>query len=876
MTSKNISLSCMVTPKNSDKSEQKFISKYNSQYKKNNLHGIFIKKAKNKNVFKKDTEIQNNSIIEEDDYNEEIYNNYTSQHKFGINEENDDFKSKSSFSSFDDKNKNIFLFHNSKVITNNEKHIRNSMGSNLDSNYTFQDSQNSKNIDKDYLYIMNIVSNFEKIHKKLDNIKNKNNENNNKKNNDNKDNNFLKNKITSKFSVKNRKKVLTKNNNNFIGIHSKSPSQPFKENNRRKNIILSKINENDNKMTNSDSKSNVISRDKKINLINMNNIKSIKKNLFNKNQQYSISIDLKNEEIKKKLDDDKAKNSPVSIELNKKFIPENNRNSNNNQILKNINSKIHYKRPNSLMDEDSLLNSNYSNKKKLEKRNNSPWSPHNIIKKKVIIEEQENEKEKNISFKNSEINNSHYNKIIIYSNSNKDNRDRNKNNDMNNNKNRNYWRHRYSNTNSQNIDLSENNSYNISNYGNKNDNDKKKINSYININVNDNNSKNNKRRVLNNSFVVSINKNNIQMPNINKTDINESKSYNEKKNNIILKIDNNNDKQKRSFEQPKINDNKNIRIKIDKPLFHSPKISARNPLVKFNDNNLSKPINNLNKIQNLKKQSLNSQNDVKIKIENGTQNKKILSNSKSCIFKNEKNGLFKKEYDYNQIIINSNNKVNNKKMLNIKTPIISIKSERNLEKRAYTTKNDDIGSEKSPILKYSVTNKNEGEGINKDDTRRKLGYSLTNLGKNNNNKDNKNFSKNIINNPFKYENNNKGNINKNDNNIENYSEKNRIYITQLGQKNNFQKNKLQHHAMKSTSLDKNIKSNAIGSTGPLNDKEKGIFSKIVPSPSMDNIKVLRRSKVNENGINSNNINNNKNIKKKEIGKNFFDKIFDIN
>ena len=190
MTSKNISLSCMVTPKNSDKSEQKFISKYNSQYKKNNLHGIFIKKAKNKNVFKKDTEIQNNSIIEEDDYNEEIYNNYTSQHKFGINEENDDFKSKSSFSSFDDKNKNIFLFHNSKVITNNEKHIRNSMGSNLDSNYTFQDSQNSKNIDKDYLYIMNIVSNFEKIHKKLDNIKNKNNENNNKKNNDNKDNNY--------------------------------------------------------------------------------------------------------------------------------------------------------------------------------------------------------------------------------------------------------------------------------------------------------------------------------------------------------------------------------------------------------------------------------------------------------------------------------------------------------------------------------------------------------------------------------------------------------------------------------------------------------------------------------------------------------------
>ena len=248
MTSKNISLNCLETPKNKDNSVKKIISKNKSNHKKKNVFGIFIKKSKNKNIFKKDSEIQNNSIIEEDDYNEEIYNNYVSQNKFGLNEENDDFKSKPSFNSFDEKNKNIFLFHNSKVITNNDKNARYSMGSNLDSNNNFQDNQNSKNIDKDNLYIMNIVGTFEKVHKKLDNINNKITENNNKKTNDNNDNNALKNKITSKFSVKNRKKVLTKNNNNFIGIHSKSPSQPFKENNRRKNMILSKINENDNKI----------------------------------------------------------------------------------------------------------------------------------------------------------------------------------------------------------------------------------------------------------------------------------------------------------------------------------------------------------------------------------------------------------------------------------------------------------------------------------------------------------------------------------------------------------------------------------------------------------------------------------------------------
>ena len=74
MTSKKIPLNNFAILKNKNNAEGKNFSKYIFQLKKNNSY-YQLQDSKIQIVFKKDTEIQKNSIIEEDEYNEEIYNN---------------------------------------------------------------------------------------------------------------------------------------------------------------------------------------------------------------------------------------------------------------------------------------------------------------------------------------------------------------------------------------------------------------------------------------------------------------------------------------------------------------------------------------------------------------------------------------------------------------------------------------------------------------------------------------------------------------------------------------------------------------------------------------------------------------------------------
>lgn len=177
------------------------------QLKKNYSYNKIQDISKIQKILKKESEIQNNSIIEEDDYNEEIYNNPIASLKFTLNDENNyDHKSKSSFSSFEDKSKSIYFFNSNKYLTSNDKHDKYSMESLTDSNYTFQDSNflgnntNAKPIDKDNLFFMNIINAFDK--------NNKMKENNKKillEKNEIKDN-----KISNKFSRVGKKKNLNK------------------------------------------------------------------------------------------------------------------------------------------------------------------------------------------------------------------------------------------------------------------------------------------------------------------------------------------------------------------------------------------------------------------------------------------------------------------------------------------------------------------------------------------------------------------------------------------------------------------------------------------------------------------------------------------
>ena len=164
--------------KNKDNIEEKRISNYIFQSKRINEFTLFEEIYDNKNNFKKDYEIQNNSIIDEDEYNEEIYNNPISSFKYIFNDDNDDYNYKKNLSlnSSEEKSKVIFLFKTPKNSYHKEKDKLNSMETNSDKNYSFQDNSfflnhNSKSLDKDNIIFMNIINNFEKSHQKLENIK---------------------------------------------------------------------------------------------------------------------------------------------------------------------------------------------------------------------------------------------------------------------------------------------------------------------------------------------------------------------------------------------------------------------------------------------------------------------------------------------------------------------------------------------------------------------------------------------------------------------------------------------------------------------------------------------------------------------------------
>ena len=321
-------------------------------------------------IFKKDAEIQNNSITDEDEYNKEIYNDTILSYNLSFNDENVIVHSKSSFYSFEGKNKNIHILSNKKNNIQNQN-------SNNDNNKIFKEYQSSNTIDKDNIEFMRIVNTFNEVHKKIiaKNIEyfDKNDEKKNCNNNINKND-------ISKFSIKNRK-------NNELRNHMKSPSQPCNRKNKEGESIYK------------EAKNIIMNKDKKLDM------NSITKNLFNKNQQYLTNISTKNNEISKK-------NTFIKMEKNKKIILEDNiepytskfkmyNNSNNKNNKRKMNDCLDRKSK-SMIDEDIIFNEKIE--KKVEIRKNSPLISQRIIKKKnLILEEEQVDKNKMSSVKRIEI-----------------------------------------------------------------------------------------------------------------------------------------------------------------------------------------------------------------------------------------------------------------------------------------------------------------------------------------------------------------------------------------------------------------------------------------------------------------------------------------
>ena len=676
-------------------------------------------------------------------------------------------------------------------------------------------NQNSKSSDGDNFHFMNLIEIFDKKNKNIKNIA---------------ENNLHKKdyKITDKFSRKNRKKKLKINDGNLIDAHSKSPSFIYKPKNDKKNIN-NKVNLTDNKIDKKilkiKPKNNITSKDEEVNIQKSNHLKSITKNLFTKN------FELNDNKIDKKI-----KSSRFHIGLSKKImtdkdsgvisLPLNNNNNINTNINKIVsNSKIinssNNRKSKSMISEESLdCSININKRSELGKKINSPHGAQNIIiKKKIYLDEELIDKEKMLSQKKSFVENSALNlanQIKIDSRKNYSSfLNLNVNNGQNKDKNdsdQKYGKYLYSNSNSRNKENNEikincNNSNNNSNSNNSNNN----VNTNINKNVN-----NSKRRFFLNNSPSSQKKEEMKKPIINNS-INNINSIDEEKNRLSNYIG----FKKISLDQPKMNDK--IKIKIDKPLFHSRQISGHNIFNKSNNNdkpNLIRSITNLNQISNLKKHPINPQNNIKINLDNISQRKQNLINSKSCIFKPDQ---LKKEYNYNQIILNSNLKFNNNKnsIKSFKSPISQISSARNDEKTTNASKCDEISTDRSFITRHIVTNRNYGEKS-----------TLNNSRNQNNNLSNINMFKRDLKNTINSNNENKSNIE---------PDNRKIFIKEESHQNNFRRSQHKVHEISSASIDQSINKK----DDPFSSKVKNQFQSNIISTSMDNIRALRRFKINE-------------------------------
>jgi len=738
MHSKEIHIVNLLNQKNKDVLEDKKL--YRNANKRNNNCP---------NIIKKDSEIQNNSIIDEDEYNEDVYNSNILSYKIAPNEENGILHSKSSFYSKERNKKNLYSLNFSKVNNENNKNNKNS---NIDIVKTIEDDQNSKNVDKDNTEFMNILNKFNEIHKKIIDKKIENNDKNKQKIYSN---SSIRNKIISKFSKKKRK-------NNYLRSHFKYPSQSFNK--------ICQIE----RSSNTDSKSNLITRDKKL------NINSITRNLF------SISQEKRN--INNKAKELSIKNTNIKSEISKDILIENKSKVNNSRYmnynnikLNNSNSNILYKYKKriskSMIDEEIHLN---DYKKKInDGRKDSPFALQRVVKKRnSVFEEEQNDKNKISSIKKIEYDINKKDKVI-YTNISLYNKETN-NNDKNANLNK-------ENSRNESINKRKFVYSNINSRVNDKDIIDYRKNNYINNNKNINNNNSSSNFIYNNNRKHNINNYNVSSikPYSKKPIINISSSAKNEKENKIRSLINNHTKVK--LEQKKVYENLNI--KIDKPMYHS-RQGGGIVITEHKKSIFTQSCSNISSIPNLKNNSINTEY-------NESGNKRKYNYRRICNIKQEKIDLFQNDL---KLGLNDKTNENQNNSVSRRIPRSNISSTKVDE----NSKNDEISTERSFITKFSFMNKNDGEKIIINTSRSQNNHNMSNIDLNN--KYTKNSLRSIVNYALQntanhIENNNNNNNNNNKSNQENK----KVYIyEQTHYQYKYNKRNHNYHVIRSTSQDNNM------------------------------------------------------------------------
>ena len=389
---------------------------YNTLYKNKN----FFKKNNNDNIKNrinnlKGYEIQNNSNLEEDDYNYLIYDKSITQNENFFFDQEDDYiyprnKTISSFNSINKKLSQNYktYFEDNNISINSEKR-------NLFINFSFKkNNSNNSLLNKHSLLI------------------------NNEKNNNGKDNNIIKN-INIFYPIHKKIIKILSNDNNFIDNKESIPKN-LKINNNNNNISLTtkkNINlDSDNKKSKFSKKNKKFKKSNNdINKIHSKNLIQYEVNFFNhknesfENQSLSNNIcknnldfrysilkkinckmcdaffinpyyqnNLIGEEKKTMLKKSPKNNKPlkkISVDLNYSHI-DNKYNFNNSKIknyfmnyinLKKQNS-LNYKQFKTLIDDYSNRNDDDNNKLIHCARSKEEIGFNKIIKKKFIVEEE--------------------------------------------------------------------------------------------------------------------------------------------------------------------------------------------------------------------------------------------------------------------------------------------------------------------------------------------------------------------------------------------------------------------------------------------------------------------------------------------------------
>ena len=826
---------------NETKNKSKLYNEINSR---NQTPDTFEEDKETKLLITKNNDIKED-YIEEDDYNYNIYNKPISKYKYFPEEEKYFYNTISTFKSFELKNKYLLLFNRNKKINRfNNNQYRDYINFDTNLNLSFQGRmknnifirKKTKIIDKNKKFFNKIINIFDKNHIIMNNKQNKLLKNNRNiyynKIKINYKYNYFKNKNISKFSKKNRKQ-LKKNFSSILETHLKVDSQNSNELIQKNNRIY-KISEMSDKKS-IDNEENIIQKKEDKNETKINNIKSVSKNLFNKNVSDNQSTSSKSNQLNKKEEEyEKVKNGRISnlyIGLNKRLATGKNHEDNslleNNNNISNNNNNYNYKgrfrysnRKSKSIIEDSFVNGN-NNQNNISDNNDiiEKQTPKNLFQNNYDLQEEniirENVKEK-IDKK--------YHKRYMYINNNSDRKNRN---------------------------INQNNKYNRENRDNRENRENKENKENNNRNKNEiknNNSHINDRRGYYSNLVSKKNEPNASINNRRKNIPISAKDKNiniSNNNNEISKNYNNNNNKKHNILE-KSNTSEMTKIKLEKSIFHSSQFSSqmlppskKNNSNRFGSNILQNKDNNNNKKEYInynKKEYYNYKNGYnRNNLISNERNKDNLINSKSYIKKQDTNVEDKKNNNYYKNILNSNNSQSSqtKKYISMIKPQINtdrikgINTDRHMETKR--TLGNEYEGDKYSIINNSTTKSSYNLNIIK--YIREENNSSKNLHNYESNKENKYINKIINNIESKYNFKN-----------ENDNDKNKNCIPQIKHSNYFQRNNHKYHEIKSTSSDKDTK----GEETDYNlfyNKVKSKYPQIMNSTSMDNIRgVVNRSK----------------------------------